>query len=79
VSGCGRYSRLVRHRRNGREFDHYWCFGGMPEYWAQVIETYYIHAFRPPWNENYPPMNSVIKPFLNTWRERRDADQADIE
>jgi hypothetical protein len=61
---CDISARLVQHKRDGRAFDRYWCIGGLPEGFAQMVETFYIHVFRPVGNEKYPPRNLLIRPFI---------------
>jgi hypothetical protein len=61
---CEICARLVQHWRAGRDFDRYWCIGGLTEGFAQFVETFYIHVFRPVSNEKYPHVNRLIQPLV---------------
>jgi len=56
--------RLMQHKSSGLEFTHYWCFGGMPEFYVEAIEAYYIHKFQPTLNEKYPHLHEVVIPHV---------------
>jgi hypothetical protein len=61
---CEISARLTQHWRAGRAFDQYWCVGGLPEGFAHLVETFYIHVFQPVGNHKYPPVHSLIRPFI---------------
>lgn len=61
---CDISARLVQHWRDGRAFDRYWCIGGLPEGFAHLVETFYIHVLQPVGNEKYPPRGLLIRPFI---------------
>lgn len=41
------YDRLRAHRRSGKVFDRYWCFGGVPYDWLDHVEKHYIWHLKP--------------------------------
>lgn len=42
--------RLRNHYLTGKQFSHYWCFGGMPYEWLGHVEGFYIKRCRPALN-----------------------------
>jgi len=60
--------RLNEHWEKGWAFERYWCFGGIPELYIEYVEAFYIHAFEPPYNEKYPPLNHATDPLVELAR-----------
>jgi hypothetical protein len=60
--------RLKAHHEKGRQFDRYWCFGGMPDDWQSHLEGFYIKRMKPFMNiatVSYDPfLNDVSKRYI---------------
>jgi hypothetical protein len=50
------FARIDQHRNEGMTFTHFWYFKA-PKLLLSEIELFYIHAFEPPLNIKYPPLN----------------------
>jgi hypothetical protein len=37
---------------------------GVPEIFADLVETFYIYALQSAWNIKYPPINHLIRPYI---------------
>ena len=64
-------ARLIQHRRGGKQFSHYWCFGGMPELFVEHIEMFYIYYIEPELNDKYPLVyENFIEEYISKAKTR---------
>lgn len=72
------WERLRSHRRSGKEFDRYWCFGGVPYAYLEYVEEYYIRRLKPYLNKVYGRGTAGWKCQLDRIAEAAAREQASV-
>lgn len=57
--------RLNEHSTKGWEFNRYWCFGGVPKFFIENVEAFYIDVLQPPRNIKYTSISGITLDLVN--------------
>lgn len=59
-------NRMNQHWEKEWDIQYYWCFGGIPKFYIEDVEAYYIHLIEPPLNIKYPILHEFVKPLVKS-------------
>jgi len=61
-----------------KEWNSFWCFGGIPKDWVEQIESFYIHTLQPEYNRKLPRLHETVdqytRPYMDAFGLGEDPD-----